>query len=76
MKLKTKEELVQALTKERDDLANKCDKLEKFTVAKEFANISVKEQELLKDQLFYMLKYVRTLDARLLLRNEGENSEE
>lgn len=74
--LKTKEELVQALTEERDVLATKCEKLEKFTVAKEFSTISVKEQELLKEQLFYMLKYVRTLDARLLLRNEVSGDEE
>jgi hypothetical protein len=50
---------------EKDELADKCKKLDDFLFSKMFSTLDREEQERLREQLMYMTKYLGVLDRRI-----------
>lgn len=58
----------QRVISERDELSDKISKLETFIDSSNviYASLCKEDQQLLKDQLVYMLKYLGILEKRIL----------
>lgn len=57
------------LQNERDELAERCQKLEAFLLTDKFNQLDAKNKELLREQLYVMGKYLSVLNARLDIAN-------
>lgn len=57
------------LQNERDELAERCQKLEAFLSTDKFNHLDDKNRELLREQLYVMGKYLSVLNARLDIAN-------
>lgn len=57
------------LQNERDELAERCQKLEAFLSTDKFNHLDDQNRELLREQLYVMGKYLSVLNARLDIAN-------
>lgn len=57
------------LQNERDELVERCQKLEAFLSTDKFNQLDAKNKELLREQLYVMGKYLSVLNARLDITN-------
>ena len=61
------EETRTRVIEENDDLKNRIKKLEEFIISPIYLNLSLKSQNLLFRQLFFMREYSGVLSQRILL---------
>ena len=69
--LKTKEQVVVALTQEKADLDGKIGRAKEFMQSSNFSKLSKASQHLLVDQVKYMKRYSTTLGLRILYAEQG-----
>lgn len=69
-------EFIERLLKEHEELTLKIYKLTIFVGTEKFFKLSLIEQDMVKNQLFYMMKYEKILKRRIkFYRDRNENNE-